>query len=73
MATNETKMVSITIPKTRTEKDDVYVAVNGRAWLIKRGETVKVPDYVAEVIHESNRQLAEAISFQEKAQEKANF
>lgn len=73
MATNETKMVSIMIPKTRTEKDDVYVAVNGRAWLIKRGETVKVPDYVAEVINESNRQLAEAISFQEEAQEKANF
>lgn len=34
-------------------KDDVFVAVNGRSWQIRRGETVMVPDYVAEVLEES--------------------
>ena len=31
-------------------KDDVFVAVNGRSFQIKRGETVQVPAYVAEVL-----------------------
>lgn len=37
-------------------KDDVFVAVNGRSWQIRRGETVMVPDYVAEVLEESMAQ-----------------
>lgn len=34
-------------------KDDVFVAVNGKGWLIKRGVEVQVPRFVAEVIHQS--------------------
>lgn len=34
-------------------KDDVFVAVNGRSWQIKRGEEVLVPRYVAEVLEQS--------------------
>ena len=37
-------------------KDDVFVAVNGRSFLIKRGETVQVPAYVAEVLEQSMAQ-----------------
>ena len=37
-------------------KDDVVVGVNGKTWLIKRGEKVKVPRYVAEVISNSEKQ-----------------
>ena len=37
-------------------KDDVFVAVNGRSWQIRRGETVMVPDYVAEVLEQSMAQ-----------------
>ena len=37
-------------------KDDVFVAVNGRSFQIKRGETVMVPDYVADVLE---RQMAQ--------------
>jgi hypothetical protein len=39
------KFVSISIPKTEgdTGSKDVFVAVNGRTYLIKRGETVRVP------------------------------
>lgn len=34
-------------------KDDVFVGVNGRHFLIQRGVMVKVPRYVAEVIRQS--------------------
>ena len=37
-------------------KDDVFVAVNGRSFQIKRGETVTVPAYVAEVLEQSMAQ-----------------
>ena len=37
-------------------KDDVFVAVNGRSFQIKRGETVMVPDYVAAVLEQSMAQ-----------------
>ena len=37
-------------------KGDVFVAVNGRAIQIKRGETVMVPDYVAAVLEQSMAQ-----------------
>ena len=37
-------------------KDDVFVAVNGRSFQIKRGETVQVPAYVAEVLEQSMAQ-----------------
>lgn len=34
-------------------KDDVFVAVNGRSFQIKRGETVMVPRFVAEILEQS--------------------
>lgn len=37
-------------------KDDVFVAVNGRSYLIKRGETVMVPRSVAQVLEQSEAQ-----------------
>ena len=37
-------------------KDDVSVGVNGKTWLIKRGERVTVPRFVAEVIKNSMEQ-----------------
>lgn len=37
-------------------KDDVFVAVNGRAYQIKRGVTVQVPAYVAAVLEQSAEQ-----------------
>lgn len=39
-------------------KDDVFVAVNGRSFQIKRGETVRVPRYVADVLEQSMNQDA---------------
>ena len=37
MATTTVKKVKIQLPLTRTEKDDVYVCVNGESYQIKRG------------------------------------
>lgn len=69
--TNETKVkkVKIKIPLTRSEQDDVYVSVNGEPFLIKRGEEVEVPDYVAEVLKHKEDMLAEALEFEAQAQQ----
>jgi hypothetical protein len=65
------KKVKIKLPLTRTEKDDVYVAVNGKSYQIKRGETVEVPDYVAEVLQHKEEMLAQAMEFEMQASAKA--
>jgi hypothetical protein len=61
------KMVKIKLPLTRTEKNDVYVAVNGRSYLIKRGECVEVPASVAEVLENKEKMLNEAMEFEAQA------
>jgi len=65
------KKVKIKLPLTRTEKDDVYVCVNGESYQIKRGETVEVPEYVAEVLQHKEEMLAEAMEFEAQASAKA--
>lgn len=64
------KKVKIKIPKTRDNMDDVYVAVNGKSFLIKRGVTVEVPDYVAEVIEHSEEMQAAAMEYEESVKAK---
>jgi hypothetical protein len=66
------KKVKIKLPLTRTEKEDVYVCVNGNSFLIKRGETVEVPDYVAEVLQHKEEMLAVAMEFEAQASANAN-
>lgn len=46
-------------------KDDVFVAVNGKAWQIRRGETVKVPRFVKEVLDSSLSQDQYAAKYAE--------
>ena len=70
MAETTTKKVKIKLPLTRTEKDDVYVAVNGKSYLIKRGETVEVPASVAEVLQHKEEMLAESMEFEAQASAK---
>lgn len=70
MATTTTtapKKVKIRLPLTRTEKEDAYVGVNGKTYQIKRGETVEVPDYVAEVLQHKEEMLAQAMEFEAQA------
>lgn len=61
------KTVKIKLPLTRNEKEDVYVAVNGKSYLIKRGETVEVPASVAEVLQHKEEMLTVALEFEAQA------
>lgn len=70
--TSKPKMVKIKLPLTRTEKDDVYVAINGKSFLIKRGVTVEVPASVAEVLQHKEEMLAQAMEFEAQASANAD-
>lgn len=50
-------------------KDDVFVAVNGKTFQIKRGETVKVPRYVKEVLDNSLKQDKAAARYMKMKQD----
>ena len=67
---NETKApkkVKIRLPLTREEKDDVYVCVNGKSYLIKRGKEVEVPASVAEVLQHREEMLEQSMEFEAQA------
>lgn len=66
----EKKTVTIRLPITRSEKDDVYVAVNGKGYLIQRGKDVEVPASVAEVLQHREEMLEQAMLFEEQAANK---
>lgn len=73
ITTNTTpKKVKIKLPLTRTEKDDVWVALNGKSYLIKRGETVEVPAGVAEILQHKEEALAVAMEFEAQASARAD-
>ncbi len=65
-------LVTIKIPITRTEKDDVWVAVNGKSIQIKRGVEVEVPKCIAEVLEHSEKMLIEAMEYEASIQGKAS-
>lgn len=70
--TTKPKMVEIKLPLTRTEKNDVYVAVNGKSYLIKRGESVKVPASVVEILENREKMLNEALAYEAQASNAEN-
>lgn len=55
------KRVKIKLPRLREQENaDMFVAVNGENFTIKRGVEVEVPDYIAEVLRHSEEAEAEA-------------
>lgn len=67
---NETKApkkVKIKLPLTREERDDVYVCLNGKSYLIKRGKEVEVPAGVAEILQHREEMLEESMEFEAQA------
>ena len=57
--------VKIKLPKERDKKEDaVFVSVNERTWLIKKGVEVEVPKCVAEVLELREKALEEAYDFE---------
>ena len=63
----EEKKVRLKLEKRRDDNDAEYVAINGKAYLIKRGEYVDVPESFAEVLEHREEMLATAIAFEEQA------
>lgn len=61
------KLVKIRLPKSRKHEEDVFVSVNERTWLIKRGVEVEVPECVAEVIRNGEAMQEEAYEFETNA------
>ena len=59
------KTVKIRLPKERRDQEDVFVGVNERTWLIKRGCEVEVPQCVAEVLLHREMMLESIMAFQD--------
>lgn len=59
------KLVKVRIPRTKKDDPDVYIGVNERTWLIKRGVEVEVPECVAEVLQHQEEMLALAYDFED--------
>ena len=56
-------LISIRLPLTKELQADVFVRVNHRTWLIKRGETVKVPACVVEVLDHADQAAIEELRY----------
>ena len=63
----EPKKVKIKLPLTRTERDDVFVGLNGKTYLIKRGAEVEVPAGVAKILERREKMLSLAMEFEAQA------
>ena len=61
------KKVKIKLPLTRTEKNDVYVGLNGKGYLIKRGVEVEVPFGVAKILERREKMLSIAMEYEAQA------
>lgn len=64
----EAKTVKIRLPLTRNEKEDVFVGLNGKTYLIKRGVDVEVPAGVAEILERKEKMLEIAMVYEAEAQ-----
>lgn len=62
------EMVTIRLPRSRRDEGDVFVSVNERTFLIKRGVAVEVPKCVAEVLEHQEQMLEEAYEFESAVQ-----
>ena len=65
------KTVTIRIPRTKADQEDVVVSVNLNTYAIRRGVEVEVPDFVAEVLRHQEEML-ESIMLFEQAYTKGN-
>lgn len=65
-------LVTIKLPITRTEKEDKWVAVNGKPMQIKRGIEVEVPLCIAKALEHQENMLIEAMEYEAAVQGKAS-
>ena len=56
MAKKSENMVRVRLPRAQGDEENfIIVSVNDKGYKIKKGEWVEVPDYIAEVITNSER------------------
>lgn len=59
------KMVKIRIPRTSAKQEDVFVSVNERTFIVKRGVEVEVPECVKEVLQHQEEMLEQIMLFED--------
>ena len=64
MAEAKQKMVKVKIPRISKKQQAQFVSVNNYTCLIKPGEEVEVPDFVAEVLKHREEMLEVAAAFE---------
>ena len=63
----ENKKIKIKLPLTLSEKEDVFVGINGHTWQIARGVEVELPWNVVKVLERQEKMLAQALEFENQA------
>ena len=66
------KMVALYVPREHAKQPDLYIAVNGEDYLIKRGSTVKVPSYIKDVYDNSIAMKNQAMEFEAELEARTN-
>lgn len=61
------KKIKIRLPLSRELRDDVFVGINGKTYLIKRGEDAVVPVSVAKILERRETMLGIAMDFEQRA------
>lgn len=64
MAEAKQKMVKVKIPRVSKKQQAQFVSVNNYTCMIKPGEEVEVPDFVAEVLKHREEMLEIAAAFE---------
>ena len=70
MAEAKQKMVKVKIPRVNKKQQPQFVSVNNYTCLIKPGEEVEVPDFVAEVLKHREEMLEVVANFDDANQQK---
>lgn len=70
MAEAKQKMVKVKIPRVNKKQQAQFVSVNNYTCLIKPGEEVEVPDYVAEVLRHREEMLEIVANFEDANQQR---
>ena len=64
MAEAKQKMVKVRIPRMNKKQQPQFVSVNNYTCMIKPGEEVEVPDFVAEVLKHREEMMEIAAAFE---------
>ena len=70
MAEAKQKMVKVKIPRVNKKQQPQFVSVNNYTCLIKPGEEVEVPDFVAEVLRHREEMLEVVAAFEDANQQR---